>query len=104
MELTKDSDKLACLVYKSYLDKRKNGESKANAKHFNHDFYASIEYLSGWHLDDISETINELKRAGFVKKYIDGGFVLLDEFIIYMEKRFKNGFMEVTDFIAKFIP
>lgn len=104
MGLTKDSDKLACLVYKKYLEKRKSGESKANAKHFNHNFYSDIKQLSDWHTDDIDETINELKHAGFVKKYIDGGFVLLDDFIIYMENRFKNGIIEVTDFIAKFIP
>lgn len=104
MELTKDADKLVCIVYKEYLSKRKSGESKANAKHFNQDFYSGIKPLSDWHPDDIDETINELKRANFVKKYIDGGFVLLDDFIIYMENRFKNGFAEVTDFISKFIP
>lgn len=104
MELTKDSDKLACIVYKEYLSRRKLGESKANAKRFNFNFYSEIKALSNWHPDDIAETINELKRANFVKKYVDGGFILLDDFVIYMENRFKNGFVEVTDFISKFIP
>lgn len=104
MELTKDSDKLACIVYREYLGKRKTGESKSSAKLFAHNFYSSIKTLSNWHPDDIDETLDELTRIGFIKKYTDGGFVLLDDFIIYMENRFKNGFMEVTDFIAKFIP
>jgi hypothetical protein len=104
MNLTNDADKLACIVYKQYLHMRNDGMSKANAKHFNHNFYTNIACLSKWHPDDIDETINELKRSGLVKKYMDGGFVLLDEFIIYMETRFKNGIIEVTDFISKFIP
>ncbi len=104
MELTKDSDKLACIIYKEYLRKRKSNESKADAKRFSHNFYSEIKPLSNWNRDDIDETLNELKRANFIKKYVDGGFVLSDDFIIYMEKRFKNGITEVTDFIAKFIP
>ena len=104
MQITKDADKMACLIYKCYLGKRKNGESKSSAKHFSSDFHSGISELSTWDYDDIAETINELKRAGFIRKYIDGGFVLLDDFIVYMENRFKNGVKEVTDFIAKFIP
>lgn len=104
MNLTKDSDKLACIIYKEYLNRRKSGESKANAKRFNYNFHSAIKSLSDWHIDDIDETINELKRANFVKKYIDGGFVLLDDFIIYMENRFKNDIIGVTDFLSKLIP
>lgn len=104
MQLTRDADKMACLLYKKYLDRRKNGELKSSAKRFHSNFYSEITALSSWNPDDIDETIDELKRSGFVKKYVDGGFMLLDDFIIYMENRFKNGLKEVTDFIAKFIP
>ena len=104
MELPKAADKLCCGTYKSYLAQRKAGISKANAKHFAFDFYKEIPVLSLWSEDDIDETLNELKRAGFIKKYIDGGFQLQDSFIIYMENRFKNGLTEVTDFISKLIP
>lgn len=104
MELTKDSDKLACIVYKTYLEKRKDGQSKANAKHFNFDFAAVTPQLSKWNPSDIEETLNELKRANLIKKYIDGGFALQDSFIVYMENRFKNGLSEVLDFINKLIP
>lgn len=104
MELTKDADKLCCAVYKKYLELRKSGISKINARHFNESFYKEIELLSNWTDDDVDETLNELKRMGFIKKYLDGGFQLQDDFIIYMENRFKNGILEVSDFIAKFIP
>lgn len=104
MELTKDSDKLICNIYKVYLEKCKNGQSKANAKRFPCNFYKEIKFLSSWAAEDIDETLNELKRANFIKKYIDGGFQIQDNFIIYMENRFKNGFTEVTDFISKLIP
>lgn len=33
-ELTKDAQKLVALLYKSYLERRKSGMSKANAKFF----------------------------------------------------------------------
>lgn len=42
MNLTNDADKLACIVYKQYLHMRNDGMSKANAKHFNHNFYTNI--------------------------------------------------------------
>lgn len=104
MKLTKDADKLSCAVYKKYLELRKSGISKANAKHFDESFYKDIDLLSKWLDDDVDETLNELKRAGFIKKYMDGGFQLQDDFITYMENRFKNGVLEVSDFITKFIP
>ena len=34
MELTKDADKLVCILYKSYLEKRKVGFSKGRAREF----------------------------------------------------------------------
>lgn len=100
MQLTKDADKLACTLYKEYLSKRKSGVSKSDAKYFE----SIVNLLPDWHPDDIDETLSELKRAGFVKRYVSGDFVLLDDLIIYMENRFKNGLTEVTDFITKFIP
>lgn len=39
-ELTKDAQKLVALLYKSYLERRKSGMSKANAK-----FFEPSEYM-----------------------------------------------------------
>lgn len=55
-----------------------------------------------WMDDDIKETVAEIKRAGLGTMYLDGSFMANDQFIIYMENRFKNGLSEVVDFITKF--
>ncbi len=104
MELTKDADKLICSMYKSYLEKRKSGMDKIRARHFEATEINSFKLCSKWSIPDIKATTAEISRSGFGDMYYDGGFLANDNFIIYMENRFKNGFMEVTDFIAKLIP
>ncbi len=104
MELTKDADLVACCIYREYLNRRKSGISKREAAGFSQDFYKSTDKLSSWSMDDFLYTLGELRRAGFVRTYITGSFGITDQLIIYMESRFKNGFIELTDFIAKFIP
>ena len=103
-QLTRDADKLICSIYKTYLERRKSGETKINATHFESDFYKSDKILSSWMENDVTSTLNELKRAGFVKLFIRGNFQIMDDAIIYMENRIKNGLSEITDFISKFIP
>lgn len=104
MELSKDADKLACSMYKSYLQKRKAGANKMNARHFEVNEIRSYKLCSGWSIPDIKATVSELKRAGLGDMYFSGGFFANEQFIIYMENRFANGLKEVTDFITKFIP
>lgn len=104
MELTKDADKLVCSMYKSYLEKRKSGMSKINARHFEPHEMQSYKLCSDRSIQDIKATVAELKRAGLGDMYFNGGFFANDQFIIYMENRFKNGLMDVVDFISKFIP
>lgn len=104
MQLTKDADKLACSMYKSYLEKRKAGMNKVNSRHFEPNEISTYRLCSDWSVPDIKSTVAELSRAGFGTMYINGGFMANDKFIIYMENRFKNGLLEVVDFISKFIP
>lgn len=103
MELTKDADKLICCIYKEYLEKRKSGNSKVDSKNFSSDFYKNIKVISSWNSADISDTLRELKTAGFIKLYLHGSFVLNDNAIIYMENRFKAGITEVTKYIADLV-
>lgn len=103
MEFSKDGYKLACIIYKEYLNKRKNGVSKLESKYFGYNFYKDIPELKSENEDDIDATLSELNHAGFLEKYVDGGFKILDEGIIYMENRFKNGIGELIDIISKFI-
>lgn len=104
MELTKDSDKLVCYLYREYLSRRKSGIDKSNAKHFSFQEIHNLPIIHSWSESDTKATIAEISRADFGKMYLDGGFMANDRFIIYMENRFKKGFVELTDFIAKFIP
>lgn len=103
-ELTKDADKLICCIYKNYLEKRKSGTPKSEAKEFEGNFYRNVKALSKWNDADAADTLQELHNAKYIRKNVWGDFSLLDSAIIYMENRFKNGLNEVTDFISKFIP
>lgn len=104
MKLTKDADKLACSMYKSYLHKRKIGLSKINARDFKIEEIQSYRLCSSWNISDIKVTVSELSNAGFGDMYYSGGFLANEQFIIYMENRFANGIKELTDFLSKFIP
>ena len=99
-ELTKDADKVICCIYKEYLEKRKSGISKSEAKEFDGNFYLNIKALSKWNSADVSDTLQELHDKELIKKNIIGDFDLSDSAIVYMENRFKNGLSEVMDFIS----
>lgn len=103
-ELTKDADKVICCIYKEYLEKRKSGMSKSEAKEFDGNFYRNIKALSKWNSADVSDTLQELHNKELIKKSVIGDFDLLDSAVTYMENRFKKGLEEITDFISKFIP
>lgn len=107
MKLTKDSDRLICLLYKDYLERRKSGESKSIARTFgsSHDIHNRL--VPDQIFDDVDDTCRELSRAGLLDcMWADNiaYFVTIsDDGIIYMENRFKNGLMSVVDFLTKFI-
>ena len=104
MELTKEADKLACSLYRIYLERRKNGLDKFRAKYFSFSDIHSCKLCSAWSVNDTKATVAELSRAGFGTMYYDGGFMANEHLIIYMENRFKNGLNEVVDFLSKLIP
>lgn len=104
MQLTNDADKMVCHLYKLYLEKRKQNIDKLDAIHFSFAAISGLPAFSKWSESDIEATIAELKRADLGKMFLDRSFVANDNFIFYMENRFKNGLSEVLDFISKFIP
>lgn len=104
MELTRDTDKIFCLIYEEYLNRRKLGLPKSQAKLFDSPALLQKQFLQGMLEDDISDAILELSHAKAIRMYYDRSFYLEDAGIIYMENRFINGLKEVTDFISKFIP
>lgn len=102
MELSKDADKMIGVLYKAYLEKRKNGESKAQAKIFSENWCK--EYFPDQLEADVFDTLREIKASFNLKIYVTGGFLLSDEAIIYMENRFPEGVKSVLSFLAQFIP
>ena len=104
MKFTRDTDKIFCLIYEEYLNRRKSGLSKSQAKLFDNPALLQEQFLQGIHEDDISDAILELSHSNAIRMYYNRSFYLEDSGIIYMENRFKNGLKEVVDFISKFIP
>ena len=103
-ELTKDADKLIVLIYKEYLSRRKEGISKSKASNFEKIELQSLDKISTWLEDDLEDTLAELHEKGLITMDLSFTFDITDSGIIYLENRFKNDLIEVTDFISKFIP
>lgn len=100
--LSKDAYKTLCLIYKEYLSRIKNNISKSSSSMFQSTNFETL--FPDVNQEDFMSDLSELKRHNFVKLYIDGSFILNSEAVVYMENRFKNGLIEVVDFISKFIP
>lgn len=103
VELTRDAQKTLAMIYKVYLERRKSGVSKRDAKCFNSEALRQ-QYFQDEHPSDFSDSVREVCRAFGCRVYIDGSFMLSDSFIIHMENRFKNGILDVATFLAQFIP
>lgn len=105
VHLTKDSDALICALYKDYLQKRKDGVPKGQAKSLGNASYIQRTVVPKWLLGDVEETLWELDRAGLLICNPGGNTVtatvLADDGIIYMEKRFQNGLTDILDYVEK---
>lgn len=106
--LTKDSEKLICIMYKNYLEKRKSGIDKKRAIFFISSHTIHEELIPEWSFSDVDDTCRELSRAGVITcRWADNTahyIVISDLGIAYMENRFKDGLISVIDFLSKLIP
>lgn len=108
MELTKDAEKLICVMYKRYLEKRSSGISKSESNYFGDTHTVHESFFPREPFDDIDDSVWELKRTNFISG--DYGDNILSEIsitsagLIYMENRFKNGIKDVLTFLSNFIP
>lgn len=106
IQLTKDSDKLICALYKIYLEKRKQNISKELAKNIGSSEDIFNSHILNMSFEDIDETCRELNRANLLScSYADDVVYnsrLNDEAIFYMENRFKNGLSDLLDYAQKF--
>lgn len=102
IQLSKDTDKTLCIIYKEYLTRIKNNLSKSQSISFEELQLKSL--FPNKDDNDLDDELEELKSNSIIKKFVDGEIELTPDGIVYMENRFKNNLIEITDFITKFIP
>lgn len=101
VKLTKDADKLLCLIYKDYLERRENGLPKLSAKAYPERADWPKSLADQFSAEDVRDTLRELKSNGLIRYYLYGGFALTDQAIVYMENRFPNGVAQVLEWMGK---
>lgn len=105
-ELTKDSYKLLCVLYKDYLEKIKQGHSKSDSSYFGNSDEISTKYFPDSHPEDISNSCWELYRSKYLSCLAGDDIayevVITSTGIALMENRFKNNIKEITNFITQF--
>jgi len=105
--LTRDAEKLLAQLYKRYLEARKSGSTRQNAKFFG----SSADIKESLDLPDLVEDVDdycfELSRHGYLDVLSAGDMAsevaLEDVGIAKLERRFTDGLRSVVDFIAKFL-
>ena len=105
IELTKEADALICTLYNNFLQKRKAGTSRGDAKWLGSASHIQKTLVPQWSLGDIEDVCRELSRADLLNcQFADNTVhmaLLTDTAIIYMENRFKNGVSEVLDYLEQ---
>lgn len=95
---------MLAVAYKEYLSRRRGGTSKSQAREFDKDFWKSNSALENWQESDISDSVCELGRNGFLQVWFGGACELTDFAIATLEDRFKDGLKDVTLFLSQLIP
>ena len=103
--LTKDADALICVLYKAYLQRRKDGTDKFHAKLFGGSPDIHENLMPKWSFEDVDETCRELCRARYIDVVFDDDIantvILSDVGIIYMENRFVDGLSGVIGYLER---
>lgn len=106
--LTNDAKKLLYGLYKEYVARRSIGVSRSSAKMFRSAQSVHENFFPEWNISDVEDTLRKLGRNGYVKNFYADNTVyncqLCDDAISDLENLPKDIFLNVTDFIAKFIP
>ncbi len=81
IELTREANALITVIYKDYLERRKNGESKSDAmKKFDSE-RIQRELLPTWLLQDVDATMDELSTNGLVSCFAADDIVAYTAFL-----------------------
>lgn len=105
IKLSRDADYLICTIYKRYLEDRKAGKSRTDAKELGGAEELHKTLMPEWQFEDVNDTCWELDRAGLIKcfKADDIAYFafLEDAGIVYMEGRFQGKVDQVLDYLVK---
>ena len=106
--LTNDAKKLLFGLYKEYVSRRSVGSPRCNAKNFRSAQSIQENFFPEWSIADMEYTLRELSRNGYVNNFYADNTIydcqLCDEAISELENLPKELFLNVSDFISKFIP
>lgn len=101
--LTKDADALICVIYKEYLQRRKVGATKRNAREMGGSATIRNDLLPKWQFEDVDDACRELSRNGLLDCIFADNAAwavsLSGQGILYMEKRFQNGLASILPYI-----
>ena len=105
IEITKESDALICVLYKEYLQRRKNGVPKSKAILFGDSSSVKTQLFPKWNTTDIDEACHELDDAGLLSCFFADGetgeISISNAGIIYMENRFSNNVSSIFSYLEK---
>lgn len=105
IKLTRDADALICILYKEYLQRRKDGLPKRNAMNFGSSPDIHEKFMPKWLFEDVDDTCRELSRAGLLNCVFADNITfrvsLTENAVIYMENRFKDGFTSVINHLKE---
>lgn len=104
LNITKDSKKVLSVLYKTYLERIKNGVSKFNAVEFEESSIIQKQLFPDISVQDLDYCLIELYRAGLIRMDITGCSTLLPKSINYFENVNINTIEKVIDYISKLIP
>lgn len=104
VELTKDADKLICVLYHEYLNSRSTGISKETARYFGSSEDIQRRFFVGQSEDDITRECWGLHTKGILNcsrgDDLANNVYLTNDGIKYMESRFPRGVQEVIKYLS----
>lgn len=107
-DLTKGARKTLAILFRAYNEKLKYGDDIFSSSVFGSSDSIQKKLMPDSTPENVDHWCRELHRNGYLNCLFSENTVseteLTDQAIREMEKRFKNGAREITDFILKLIP
>lgn len=104
-DLSRDDKIILAKMYKAYLERRKQGTSKTDARNFRDSEIVRDELCREFSYREVFETCVRLGNKGFLDVWCADNktyrLLLQEKTIAYMDNRFKDGIKAVVKFIAE---